>query len=218
MIESDVQSLAPGAIVEGFELDATGIGGEILRWTSGPPFQWQGNSFTPFPVEASGFEKSSKGTLPRPTLRAANVSGLLGAFVRRVDGLLGAKVTRKRTFVKYLDGQPQADPNCGFADEIYFVDRKVSENGIYIEFELSSAFDAQGVQLPRRQCIQNACQWAYRGPDCGYTGPAVANRNDVPTTDMAQDQCGKRLTSCKMRFGQFEPLSFGGMPGVGLIR
>lgn len=222
-IESDIQHLNPGVIVEMFELDATNIGGDVLRWHSGTDLAgqavvWQGVSYLPYPVEASGFSRSSQGSLPRPQLRVANVSGLIGALARGLDDLLGAKVTRKRTFAKYLDGQPQADPNCHFVDEIFFVDRKASENGIYVEFELSSAFDVQGVKLPRRQCIQNTCMWLYRGAECGYTGPPVADRGDVPTTDPAQDACGKRLTSCKLRFGQFEELSFGAMPGVGLIR
>lgn len=230
MIESDVQKLNPGAIVEMFELDATAIGGSVLRWHSGVGFTgndlvWQGVSYSRFPVEASGFERTSKGNLPRPSLRVANVSGLIGALARSLSDLLGAKVTRKRTFVKYLDAvnfpggvNPQADPLVAFADEIWFVDRKAGENGIFVDFELSSAFDVQGVQLPRRQCVQNTCVWLYRGAECGYTGPPVADRNDVPTADPDKDACGKRLSSCKLRFGQYEELPFGAMPGVGLIR
>lgn len=227
MIESDIQKLNPGAIVEMFELvhlDTT------LRWHSGVTalgndLVWQGVPYSRYPVEASGFEKATRGTLPRPVLRAANVNGLLGALLRGADDLVGAKVVRRRTFVKYLDAvnfpgglNPSADPNCAFQDEIWFVDRKASENGVFIEFELSSAFDVRGVKLPRRQCIQNTCNWLYRGAECGYAGPPVADRNDVPTTDAAQDACGKRLSSCKLRFGQFAELPTGAMPGVGLIR
>jgi hypothetical protein len=35
-----------------------------------------------------------------------------------------------------------------------------------------------GVVLPRRQIIANVCQWKYRGAECGYTGPPVADAND----------------------------------------
>lgn len=230
MIESDVQKLNPGAIVEMFELDATELGGDVLRWHSGVnvlgnDLVWDGETYSRFPVEASGFERSAKGTLPRPKVKVANISGLIGAMVRSLDDLMGAKVTRRRTFVKYLDAvnfpggvNPQADPNCAFPEEIWFVDRKANENGIFIEFELSAAFDVRGVKLPRRQCIQNTCGWLYRGAECGYAGGAVADKNDTPTTDMAQDQCGKRLASCKLRFGQYAELPFGAFPGVGLIR
>jgi hypothetical protein len=35
-----------------------------------------------------------------------------------------------------------------------------------------------GVMLPRRQVIANVCQWVYRGGECGYTGPPVADADD----------------------------------------
>lgn len=230
MIESDVQKLNPGAIVDMFELDTTALGGSVLRWHNGVnalgnDVVWQGNTYSRFPVEATGFARSGQGTLPRPELKVANVSGLIGALARDLNDLAGAKLTRRRTFVKYLDAvnfpggvNPQADPLCGFPDEIWFVDRKASENGVYVQFELAAAFDVAGVQLPRRQCIQNVCTWAYRSAECGYTGGAVADKNDVPTSDATKDQCGKRLASCKQRFGTYAELPFGGFPGVGLVR
>lgn len=230
MIESDVQSLNPGQIVDLFELDATALGGDVLRWHNGvnmlgADIVWQGNSYTRIPVEASGFARSGKGSLPRPTLKVANVSGLIGALARGLNDLVGAKVTRLRTFAKYLDAvnfpggiNPQADPNVGFPNEVWFVDRKATENGIYIEFELAAAFDVQGVRLPRRQCIQNVCTWGYRSAECGYSGGPVADKYDTPTTNAALDQCGKRLASCKLRFGQYAELPAGMFPGVGLVR
>lgn len=230
MIESDVQKLNPGAIIDLFELDCTALGGSLLRWHNGVnalgnDVVWQGHSYTRFPVEATGFLRTGQGTMPRPRLKAANVTGLIGALARELNDLANAKLTRRRTFVKYLDAvnfpggvNPQADPNCGFPDEIWSIDRKASENGIFIEFELAAAYDAQGVKLPRRQCIQNVCTWGYRSAECGYTGGPVADKNDATTSDPEQDQCGKRLGSCKLRFGQFEPLPFGAFPGVGLVR
>jgi len=230
VIESDVQKLNPGQLVELFELDATALGDDIYRWHSGVnglgnDVVWDGNTYSRFPIEASGFAKSGKGTLARPKIVVANVSGLIGALARSLDDLVGAKVVRRRTFAKYLDAvnfpggvNPEADPNCAFADEIWFVDRKSAENGVFVEFELSSAFDVRGVQLPRRQCIQNVCPWVYRSANCGYAGGPVADKNDALTTDPDADQCGKRLVSCELRFGQNAQLPFGGFPGLGLIR
>lgn len=85
-------------------------------------------------------------------------------------------------------------------------------------FELSSALNFQGVQLPRRQIVANNCPWRYRGADCGYNGPPVADEYDIITTDAAKDKCGKRVNSCKLRFGQTEPLSYGGFPAASLTR
>jgi hypothetical protein len=46
------------------------------------------------------------------------------------------------------------------------------------------------------------CQWKYRGPECGYAGNAYFNTNNQPVTTLAQDACGKQLSSCELRFEQ----------------
>lgn len=120
------------------------------------------------------------------------------------------------------DRNPTADPNEHFLAEIWFIERKVSETKEVVEFELTTAIDLNGEQLPGRQIISGVCGWlircGYRGPFCGYTGPAVADANDVPTTDPARDQCGGRVGSCKLRFGADKPLPYGGFPASGLLR
>jgi lambda family phage minor tail protein L len=230
VISSDVQRLNTGSLLEMFELDATAIGGELFRWHSGVnplggTLIWNGNAYPHFPVDATGFARTSSGTIPRPTIRVTNISGLISLMAKSFNDLCGAKVTRIRTFSKYIDAinfpggvNPQADPNCAFAPEIWYVDRKANENGLYVEFELSAAFDVRGVKLPRRQCIQNTCSWAYRSAECGYAGGPVATTTDAPTSSPSSDVCGKRISSCKLRFGVDSPLNFGGMPGVGLVQ
>ena len=224
MISTDVQKLAAGSLVELFEIDASSVGGSVLRLVNDvnklqADIVWQGNTYTRFPIDAKGFAKSGRGTQPRPTLKASNVGGIIGALVRDNEDLVGSKVTRRRTFVKYLDavnftgGNAQADPNVAFADEIYYVDRKSSENGIFIEFELASAMDLTNVKLPKRQVTQNVCAWRYRSAECSYTGGPVATVMDIITTDAAQDVCGHRVESCKLRFGVSAPLPFGGFTG-----
>ncbi len=73
--------------------------------------------------------------------------------------------------VNFKDGNPTADPNQHFPDEMWFIEQKTLETHQVVEFELSSVFDLMGVQLPYRQIIKNTCPWKYRGPECGYTGP-----------------------------------------------
>ena len=226
MISSDVQSLSPGDIIDLYELDATNIeGGSLLRWCNfvnelGNSVVWGGDTYTRLAIETTGFEKTSDSKQPRPKLRVSNVTGLIGSFARSLDGLIGAKLTRHRTFVKYIDAvnftggtNPIADPNASFTDEIWYVDRKASENGIFVEFELASSLDLSGIKLPRRQVVANTCTWVYRSAECGYAGGAVATFNDEPTTVLANDSCGKRLSSCQLRFGTGEK-PYGGFPGV----
>lgn len=230
----DAQASAPGKIVELFVLDASALGGEISRYHAGvnqkgTAVVWQGQIYTPFPIEASGFERSVNGALPRPILRIANINGMLGAMLRIYDDLVGAKVTRKRTLSKYLDAvnfpdglNPLADTSAGQADEIWFIDRKSAEDKSVIEWELAAPWDVAGVKLPRRPFIANTCTWlaigGYRGPYCSYAGPAVAKADDTPTNDLAQDRCGGRISSCKLRFGEAAELPYGGFPSCGLLR
>lgn len=229
-ITSEIQKLEPSAIIELFEMDATAFGGDLLRFHAGTNglrqnLVWQGNTYTAFPIQASGFDMSGNGQLPRPKLQVANVTGAITLLVLTYDDLLGAKITRKRTLAKYLDAvnypggtNPMADAMAEFPDDVFFIDRKVTETRDLVEFELAAAFDVAGVQLPRRQIIQNVCVWRYRGSECGYTGTNYFDANDVAVGSAGLDVCGKRLASCKARFGQNNPLPFGSFPAAGLTR
>lgn|SRR5574343_1156477 len=219
-----------GALVELFVLDATAQGGSVLRFHAGTnglqqPVVWQGETYTPMPIEASGFDCNGQ-SLPRPKVRVANVTGSISSLVRLYDDLLGAKLTRKRTMAKFLDAvnfpggiNPSADSSSYLPDELYYVAQKVREDKILVEFELGSPLDLRGVTLPRRTIIGPVCGWRqYRGEGCGYAGPPVADAYDNPTTNPALDVCSRKLSGCKMRFGDNAVLPFGGFPGAGLLR
>ena len=45
------------------------------------------------------------------------------------------------------------DPTATFPNEVYYVDRKITENRDIIQFELSASFDLNGVRLPKRQVL-----------------------------------------------------------------
>jgi lambda family phage minor tail protein L len=228
-IATEVQLLAPTALVELYELDLTKYAGGVLRFHAGTnelntDVTWQGQVYTRFPIKATGFDRRSSGTLPRPVLQASNTQGLLSGAARASSYYLGCKVTRRRTYARFLDavnfsaGNPTADPNQHFPDDVFYVDRKSNETPTLIEWELASAFDIQGVMLPRRQVIQNCCAWVYRSSECGYAGGPVADAMDVPTSNAGLDKCSKRLNGCKLRFGANGVLPYGGFPGVGLVR
>ena len=106
------------------------------------------------------------------------------------------------------------DPTAEFPREIYFVDRKSAENRDVVEFELASAFDMAGIRAPKRQCITR-CQWVYRSAECSYTGTNYFNASDAPVGNASEDVCGKRVDSCKARFGQNAELPHGGYVGIG---
>jgi len=219
-LSADVQQLEPGQIVSLYIVDATEIGAELYRFHSYGQLGdilFQGETYNPWPMDVSGFELSGTNQ-PAPRMKMGNVGGFLTALCLGFDDLVGAVVTRKRTLGKYLDGQPEADPDEEFPPEVWFIEQKVAETSEYVDFELSSSLTFDGVQIPRRQIIANYCPWRYRGGECGYMGAPVATQFDQPTDNPELDICGKRLQSCRLRFGEDSELPFGGFPASGLVR
>jgi lambda family phage minor tail protein L len=219
-IVSELQQVAPSAIIELFELelsvDVHGVS-ETYRFHAGTSLnangelRWAGQTYMRFPIEADGFEYSGNGQLPRPKLRVSNVLSTISAILLTLPGgIEGAKFTRIRTLARYLDavnfpgginpyGTPQ--PDAEFPREIFYIDRKTIENRELVEFELAAAFDLTGVRAPKRQCISNICQWVYKSAECSYVG-------DLPS-------CSKALDDCKAHFGDYAELPYGSFPGVG---
>ncbi|AUT62879.1 phage minor tail protein L [Paraburkholderia terrae] len=229
-IRGDIQSLSPGAVIELFQLDLSRFGASvpIVCFHAGTneldsDVVWQGTTYQRYPLQATGFEWKGQGTLPRPHFVVSNVTGIMSALCRLYRDMVGAKVVRKRTLLRYLDavnftdGNPYADPGESFPDDVFFINQKVREDNATLELELAVAFDVEGVQLPRRQVVCNSCPWKYRGDGCGYAGGPVADVNDNPTSDASKDQCGKRLASCKLRFPT-GTMPYGGFPGAGQYR
>ena len=237
---SELQKINPSSIIELFELETyanlhgsattyrfhagtTDIGAGDLIWNS--------NTYSKFPIEVDGFDYNAEsGSLPRPTVRVSNLLGSITTILLGVNAttpgndLTGAKFTRIRTLVRYIDGanfsggtNPYGTPDATakLPDEIYYVARKVSENRDFVEFELSATFDLAGVRSPKRQCNANLCPWIYRGSECGYSGTNYYDENDNAITSASSDACGKRLSSCQIRFGATNALPFGGFPGIG---
>jgi lambda family phage minor tail protein L len=238
-ITERIQKLDPGSLVELFEIDVSSITktntpSDFFYFHAGTnklngSVFWQGKEYIPFPVQASGFEYTTKGTLPRPHLTAANIQGSLTAMNEALDDLVGAKVTRRCTFVQYLDavnfpeGNPAADPGQHLPDEVYHVERKVSSNNAVVEWELASAMDLEGVRLPGRSIVANYCPWQYRVfrngafdytdvSECTHTGTESFTAANVATTPDL-DVCNKTKKACKLRFG-FVALPFGGFPST----
>ena len=171
---SATQEINPGAIVELFTLtlDSTLHGAStVYRFHNGANLNsngkvvWNGNEYERFPIQCEGFEFTGTGTLPRPKISISNILGTITAIMQNVNettignDLNGTKLVRIRTLVRFLDavnfpgntnphGTP--DPTAEFPQEIYFLDRKVSENRGVVQWEAISALDLVNVKLPKR--------------------------------------------------------------------
>lgn len=120
-------------------------------------------------------------------------------------------------------------------EEVWYIDRVAEENLSFVEFELVAKLDLTNLELPRRQ-VTEFCPWKYRGNECGYVAKRYFQIEDTEiskaemqslatinslTFDQAVDKfdvCGKRVSSCRLRFPDNEgkndvSIPFGGFLG-----
>lgn len=227
-IQEQLQSLEPSAIIELFQLELTeAVNGvdQTYYYHAGTNeltanIVFNGVTYTATAIQVDGFEASSKGVMPRPSMRIGNTGNAISALLLLYNPLQ-AKVTRIQTCKKFLDAvnftgntNATADPNAKFEDQVFYIDRVANENPQTVEFELASKLDLVNVALPRRQVLE-FCPWVYREEStCGYKGTKYFDINNNATTQ-ANDVCGKRYTSCTLRFPKGD-LPFGGFPGARL--
>ena len=183
----ELNKLNPSSIIELFELELT-VGlhiptgnpnnlDTVFRFHAGANLNnfgqiiFNGNSYQRVAVKVEGFEDTSKGTIPRPTLTFSNLGGItkdttvmtMTDFLNIVNkvtpgnDLLNAKVTRLMPLASALDnanfvgdnpfGTPSTDR---LQDRIYFIDRKAVENRQVVQFELVGELDMQNKKIPAR--------------------------------------------------------------------
>ena len=223
-LAEELLRLAPTAIIDLFEIQLTeAVNGvnDILHYHAGKnglteDIKFGGQTYPAVPVEVDGFEFSAKGTLPRPTLRVANVNNAITSLMLLYNPL-AAEVRRIRTFAKFID-TTNFDTNPTFTKEsdvedvlitqggdtlieqtfndtadpdakiveTWYIDRVSSENPQFVEFELAPKLDLTNLALPRRT-IEEFCPWTYRGGrECPYVGDDCFTIDDQPITTGTQ--------------------------------
>jgi lambda family phage minor tail protein L len=198
-VYAEAFSFTPSALIDLWKVDGTPIGLETIFYfcngsnTNFQPVTYNGVNHVPFPILVEGMESDGKGVLTRPRITLSNVNGFVSALLLEHNQLVGAIVTRTRVFARFLDASnfPTPTPNWVTPDtsafyepEVFYVNRKLTENPQIVSFELASVLDVQNVKLPRRQILANTCQWKYRDTNsCNYTGaPAADSANKTFTT------------------------------------
>ncbi len=146
---------------------------------------WNNQTYIAAPIQAEGFEQNSKGAISSPKLSLSvpdSQVNLLKLFKQQLAALdhdlVGAKVTRIRTFAKFLDAVNftdetapvglDPDPNAELCKDIFYINQKTYEDKNVLQFDLTSIFDLSGLQLPQRIVSANRCLFAYRGEGCLY--------------------------------------------------
>jgi lambda family phage minor tail protein L len=215
-----------------WQLDTTLLGGPVFYFTSAEDFTheivWGGQLYSPLPMDATGFEMTTRGAFPTPSVTISNLYGAGNLLLDSYKGLVGADIVRILTLRRFLDDGETPDPNAYITRDKYVVAQKTSHTAVAIAFKLATRMDVEGTQLPRRQILRDICSHVYRAFDpatggfdysratCPYTDAAFFDPLNKPT-DAAHDQCSRNLVGCQLRFpGQVLPARF--FPGVGKVR
>ena len=192
-----------------WEIDLTVQGGERYFFCNelnekGEPVTWQGRKYEAYPIDGSGFEMNGRGSSARPSLTVSNLFGLVTGMAEDLQSLVGATVVRRRVYARFLDavnfvaGNPEADPEQELSDR-WVVEQMSQLTAMTASFVLATPTETDGALFPGRIMLANTCMWDYRGDECGYNGPAVADEFDNPTTDIRKDRCSKCMRGCEMR-------------------
>lgn len=212
-----------GAMLDLYEVDLQAFGGDVLRFHSGTNSYfndviWQGRAYSAYPIAVEGFEVKSEGTYSRPTMKVANITGLITGINHDFEDALGAVVTRRQVLVKHLDvvnfpnGNANADPTMEAVSR-YVIEEMAEETFETVTYNLATPVDCDNAIIPARTILADVCQWVYRGDGCGYSGGPVADEKDNPTSDMSRDKCSKHRSGCRLRFAKPSALPYGGYPG-----
>lgn len=227
-----MSSLTTEGLITLWQLDTTSLGGPWFYFSSATDAEhdivWGGQLYSPLPMDASGFEMTTRGAFPTPSVTISNLYGAGNLLLDSYKGLVGAELIRILTLRRFLDDGDTPDPSAYITRDKFVVAQKTSHTAVAIAFKLASRIDVEGTQLPRRQILRDVCTHLYRAWDsaagafdyskatCPYTGAAYFDTNNQPT-DAAHDQCSRNLNGCLARFGS-QPLPARFFPGVGKVK
>ena len=183
----------PSTLLELFQIDGTFLGiPDIYYFTNGTnpiggKIIFNTQQYDPMAIAVESVEIDGKGSLPRPKLTVSNVGGLLSPILYQFDNLIGAKVTRRKVFGRFIDAanfpggiNPYGTPDTtAFTDDLFFINRKLTENREFIQFELATVLEIDGTKLPSRQVLATICPFRFRdSTTCAYSGPPVSDKNN----------------------------------------
>lgn len=191
-VNAESMLATPTSLLSLYELDSRfiSVNGALYRFHAGvnglyQPVIWQGKTYTPFPIEVEGFDIDGSGGIPRPKVMVSNIQGIISQLLLTQGDLIGARFSRQQVYSRFLDnanwerGNPWGtpDPTAGYEPEVYFINRKITENPDMVQFECASPFELDNVKLPRRPVLAILCSFRYRDSDtCGYSGDPVMDR------------------------------------------
>lgn len=222
----DAHAPSMGEIVSLYQIDTALYGGGIIYLApttleNRQAVVFNGNTYTPFPIDAQGFEMQS-GKAPRPTFSVSNLQALLVGGINEYRGLQNCKFTRLRVRRNELD---DVNPNIteDFVNyDTFYINQVTRLTSVFVEFELITAMElANRQQFPKNKMV-NYCNHVYRRWNSATNSFAIATNNPCPyagnqyfnefneVVGQPLDRCSKTVKGCELRFRTALP--FNGFP------
>ena len=183
---------------------------EVFRFSNMAGVSFNG-PYEAIPCSHDVIEITSVSTQPRLEITISDAAGAVTSLIDSVDGIENAKLTIRRTKVRYLDSGSTPSTSAILQQSELIVSR-VSQfiPGQACIIETQNPIDQGNLNLPCR-VAHTKCSWQYRGSYCGYTGNEMFKLDNSPTLDPDEDQCSKDLGGCRVRNNV---INFGGYPAL----
>ncbi len=151
---------------------------------------FSGQVYTAFPFVLDATTENNKGEIPSVSLKVANVTQIIHAYLEDLDGAVGATVTIRVVNAAYL--------SQNYSElEMTFTVVSTSADSEWIEFTLGAPNPLRR-RYPVYRFISGHCNWEFKGLECDYSGSASE-------CDRSWEQCEK-IGNTK-RFGGYRGLS-----------
>ena len=156
--------------------------------------QWNGETWTAFPLELDAPKQSGTGELPRFSVRVSNVTRTVEGYLEQAGGGVGATVRMMVVMSNHLElTTPELDEEFSVQSTSYDQD--------WVTFNLSGSVNLFR-RIPQRRFMKNFCPFQYKGPECKCT-------SGLPTCDKSLNACKERGNS--RRFGGEPAIPQGGL-------
>lgn len=151
-----------------------------------------GEVYIAFPFEFGGLTEDIQGDIPVITIRVANPSRVMQAYISTYNGAVGLPVT-----VQIVSSEDLAADYTNLTWNFIIIETSYDEQ--WVTFQLSSV-NALLQNFPPESYMANFCSWTYGSIECGHTG----------------NECRRTLNSCRARANSANFGGFKGLDGSGL--
>ncbi len=196
------------ARVELWEIDLTEVGGEryfsvMSRTKKVSRSPGRGGSIR-HTHSGAGFELNGRGCAARPTLTVSNLHGMVTGMAEDLQSLVGGTVVRRKVLRPFSGcgelRQRKQRRRSGTGGDQPLAHRAVQRTERGQCLFCAGHTNGDGWRgFPGAYHAGDTCMWTYRSDECGYTGRAVADEFDKPTTDIRKDKCSKCMRGCELR-------------------